>query len=201
MWWVTSLLDETLWKASLSDAPKDFVVRYRLSLPRPECQPHADHPDIQLCFKSLARGYRVTGEGGLVDRNIAFDLEIELDGRWRMTRATLAGTSLFLGTREAREQKALDSQDEALRRDVATEFVNALTQVMAEREVACNGGSDAEGHTVLECGALRLTVEPGKVGGDDIIYVEPLAAAPHGTPPPAGDADADDDADADAPGD
>ncbi len=175
LWWLSALLDDALWRAPIDQAPDAFLVRYRLSLPRPECQPHADNPDIQLCFKSVSRGFRVSGRDGLTDRTIAFDLEIDLDARWHIFKATLVGDALFVGTLEAQQQRALDADDAEVRRRAADAVINQLTEAMAVRKVACNGGSTPDGHTVLDCGRLRITFEPGQ-DGDDVIYVEPVPA-------------------------
>jgi hypothetical protein len=199
MWWLSTLLDQAMWQAPLSQAPKDFIIRYRLSLPRPVCEAHEDDPSHRRCFKSVARGFRVAGDGKLVDRNLAFDLELELDDHWTLRRVTLAGSSLFLSRAEAAQERALDGEDEALRLKIAAAFVNDLTQTMLEREVACNGGTNADGNTSLDCGALRITLEPGRRGGDDVMFVERIAKAvaddvPDDDASAADDDDADDDA-------
>jgi hypothetical protein len=166
-WWIGSLLNEALWDAPLSRAPKEFVVRYRLSLPRPECEPHDDDPDYRRCFKSVERGFRVAGGGKMVERTLAFDVELELDDRWRLTAATISGSGVFVSTVEAQLEETFDDAGEAARN-----FAAELGGVLAEKGTACNGGTNETGATILECESLRLTIEPGQGGGDDVIFIQ-----------------------------
>jgi len=194
-WWLTSLLDEALWDRPLSQAPTEFVVRYRLALPRPVCEPDVDEPDHRRCYKSVARDFRVAADGKRVERRIAFDVELELDESWHLQRASIAGGGLFVATAEARTQRAIDERDEGGVASAAADFVGRLSAELAAGEVACNGGTNADGATLLDCEGLRLVVEPGRGGGDDILLVERVSPTEPGAEPPEAD---DDDADASA---
>jgi hypothetical protein len=173
-WWIGSLLDRRVWQRPLSDAPSEFVVRYRLALPRPECEPHDDDPDHQRCFKSVAQSFRIAGRGKLESRTLAFDLELELDERWHLMAATIAGPALFLTSVEAQRERIVDEGDAGAQKQAVDGFIAKLGAELAARDIACDGGSTEGGGTVLDCEGIRLTIEPGQGGGDDVLFVQPM---------------------------
>lgn len=177
--WLTQLLEAQVWQLPLSQAPGELLVRYIVALPTPSCEPRTDELDGRRCIKTVARRFRVSREGKHLARELAFDLELELDGRGRLVHVTLIGSALFVRTLEAREQRALDDSAEEAKR-AANEFVAWLTAALVERDVACNGGSDPDGTINLDCEGLLLTIEPGIGGGDDVV----LIARPAGEPTP-----------------
>jgi hypothetical protein len=179
LWWIDSFMTPSLWAAPLSDAPGAFLVRYQLSLPEPVCARHPSVMNRRKCIKPFERSFKVAaaGKSGLDDRMVAFELEVELDEDWRLTQAILTGRGMLLATEEARSGKALpDTPD--VRRAAAAAFVAKLTAAMFDREVACNGGTEASGKTALECEGLRLSIEPGAPGVDDVIWIERIGAPP-----------------------
>ncbi len=169
-WWLDAFLHTEVWSAPLSDAPKDLIVRYRLSLPQPKCTAAAEDATRQRCVKPLERSFRVPGSGQLEDRTLAFLLEVELDERWYVQRVTVSGAGILLATEEARRKKALED-DEASTRAAAAAFVARLTTSLFERNVTCNGGTEASGSTLLSCEGLLLTLVPGRDGGDDVLRI------------------------------
>jgi hypothetical protein len=174
-WWLSRLLDGALWQAPLAQAPGDFLVRYRLALPAPTCEP--DEGEGERCLKLVARSFRVRGEGRQLAREVAFDLELGLDARGRLRGVTLMGSAIFLRTLEAQREKALDDGRTA---EAVSLFVAWLGAHLAERDVACSGGSEPDGTIVLDCDRLRLTLSPGQGGGDDMVLIAPIPSEPDG---------------------
>jgi hypothetical protein len=172
LWWVSSFMDVDVWKAPLSKAPKELVIRYRLSLPQPRCEAVPDEVAKQRCVKPIERGFRVPGDGQLEERALAFLLQVTLDERWHLQQVAISGEGIFLATEEARSGKAVEgtATEQAA---AAAAFVAQLTAGLFERGVACNGGTEASGRTVLNCEGLRLTLVPGSGGGDDVLHIFP----------------------------
>lgn len=198
LWWLDAFADQKVWDKPLTEAPAELVVRYDLSLPQPRCDPDPAEPSHRRCVKPLEQRFRVPGNGKLEDRTLAFLLETELDERWRLVQLTITGAGILLATEEARSEKALgDGEAEASR--AAAAFVAKLTATLFEREVACNGGTDARGRTVLTCEGLRLTIEPGRDGGDDVMWIRRSDQESTAAADDDGDDEEDEDDDEEAP--
>ena len=170
-WWLSQLLDRAVWQAPWSEAPGELLVRYSLALPVPSCEP--DEDDGERCVKLVAGAYRVRAQGKRVDRQVAFDLELAFAASGRLRGVTIMGNSLFVRGLEAQRQEALDETPQQGREAVSL-FVAWLSAHLADRDVACSGGSEPDGSTVLDCEGLRLTIEPGQGGGDDLLLIGPV---------------------------
>jgi hypothetical protein len=184
VWWLDALMTPSVWQAPLSEAPGDLLVRYEISLPEPVCDKHPTIPSYRKCIKPFERAFKVGGNGKLVPRTLAFELEVDLDARWHLAQAVFTGRDMLLATEEARSGRAI-ADTPARRRAAAEAFVAKLTAAMFEREVACNGGTDAGGTTSLECEGLRLFIEPGAQGVDDVVRIELVDAPAPPAPAPA----------------
>ena len=148
-WWVSSLLERKVWDEPLSEAPGELIVRYQLSLPQPRCAPSIDDPTHQRCVKAFETNFRVPGADGVADRTLAFLLEVELDETWRLVRVTISGAGALIASEEARRKKAAEDDDRATLQRATAAFVARLTAKLFDRDVACNGGTDATGRTRL----------------------------------------------------
>jgi hypothetical protein len=183
VWWARTLLDPQLWAKPLSEAPPQFLVRWRLALPRPECIEDEPEPGWRRCTKEVGLAYRVRGASRRVERSITLDLELVVDGDWRLRRAMVSGDDVFVRAQEAGMDRALDA---AARKEAAQRFVSALTKQLFRDALECNGGTDDRGVTTLDCEKLRIVIEPG-AQGDDMWVVEPIAAAEAPEAPEAGE--------------
>jgi hypothetical protein len=172
------LLEPRVWQQPLSEAPPELLVRWSLALPKPQCEEDDPEPGQRRCFKTAGVAFRARGEGKRVERLVSLDVELVLEGDWRLRRAILSGRWLFLRSREAALDKALEERDEAVGQDAARSFVNALGKRLFADAIECNGGTDDSGVTMLDCEGVRITVEPGQ-RGDDLMIIEPIP------PPPA----------------
>jgi hypothetical protein len=185
LWWARALLDPRLWQKPISEAPPEFLVRWRLALPRPECTDDDPEPGERRCTKSVAVAYRVRGEGRRVERTIGLDVELVLDADWRLKRAMMSGKDVFVHAREGEADQLLDPAEARTR--AAQRFVSVLTKKLFADALECNGGTDDKGVTTLECERVKITIEAGETG-DDLFTLEPVAPpeppAPTEPPPP-----------------
>ncbi|MBI4701633.1 MAG: hypothetical protein HY744_10830 [Deltaproteobacteria bacterium] len=172
-WWVQALLDPVLWLNPLTEAPAELLVRYRLSLPSPECENDAARPEIRRCSKLVELPYRVAGEGSLEDRQLTLELRLTMDHGGRLHDAALLGPSLFLREQEAREHRASADGDAAAQRRAAQGSVAALEAALREPPSACAREPSGGGETRLRCGMLGLAVRPGLGREDDAIRIAP----------------------------
>jgi len=188
MWWTHQLMNEAMWDTPLAEAPPEFLVRFRLALPRPECQQDDPEPGSRRCTKTVTVGYRVRGERGRVDRSVSLDVELVLDAEWRLQRAILSGADLFTRSEEAGRGEQLDVGSPEVARAASVRFVAQLTKALFGDEMVCNGGTDDSGVTLLTCEILRVSVEPSS--GGDLILIERTSNVTQGD-----DDDGDDDDD------
>jgi hypothetical protein len=183
-WWTLALIDPPLWRRSLSEAPPEFLVRFRLALPQPVCLPDDEEPGIMRCGKPIEEPFQVPGKRRRQDRVLALDVELTLARGYRLERAVLSGPALFVRTQEAQERVALDARKAEVRRAAAARFVAALTKSLFTKDLECNGGTDDSGVTLLVCDDLQLTIDPGSGRDSDAIIIEraPKPASPEGAP-------------------
>ncbi len=193
-WWTHAFLEPGVWSRPLSEAPKALVTRLFLGLPQPRCEMVPGRPGRHTCVKAVEQSFVVPGKGKMENRTIAFLLAVELDERWRVSGVTLTGSGILLATEEARSARASSDGEAQIRRATAA-FVSRVTALVFEQGQTCNGGTDNAGRTELACEGLLWVLEPGRGGGDDVLWIRRLGDPDEA--PPNDDDDDDDDHDED----
>ena len=122
------------------------------------------------------------GKKGRRERRITLRIELVLDDDWRLRRAILSGKDLFLRSEEARRERELVASARVERR-AAERFVALVTKRLLSRELICNGGSDDDGVTTLDCEGLQLMVRPGFGAEEDLVIIEPAPSRAPDAPP------------------
>ncbi|MCA9618645.1 MAG: hypothetical protein KC731_06480 [Myxococcales bacterium] len=192
--WLVDFLRPALWQVPFDQGPGDLLVRYRLALPQPECEPHPAFASGQTCHKEVAKRFVVRAPSGAVERSVAFDVAIELDDGWRLHRVTISGADLFLRTAEAEGGRPLEVDEEG-HRAITRAYLDALPQALTAEDLLCSGGR-GEGAASFDCEGIHLRVAPSGGGGIDLITIDAApegeGAAPKADPPPDPDGDGDD---------
>ena len=188
-WWLAHLLDPAVWQAPFDDAPTELLIRYRLSLPAPICGGHLEFSSGQQCVKTFKRAFVVRGEDGNEERELTYEVELELDDRWHVHRVQLVGIGLFVAAEEARQGKSLVllPQEEIVA--ISRNALDQLPLTLSEDDRLCTGGGQGGGRWVFDCEGVQLVAEPGLEGGADVLTFqraptpEPEATEPAPDPP------------------
>jgi hypothetical protein len=168
-WWLVHLLDPTLWRAPFDEGPGDLVVRYRLSLPAPLCGGHLEFVAGQQCVKTFTRSFVVRGDDGREERELTYEVEIELDDRWHLHRAKLVGIGMFVAVEEARQGKSLVMLATEEIAAIARRALDELPMSLSEDDRLCTGGGKGDGRWIFDCEGVELVAEPGLEGGADVL--------------------------------
>lgn len=171
-WWLVRLLDPALWNAPFDQGPGDLIVRYRLSLPAPLCGGHLEFVAGQQCVKTFTRAFVVRGDDGNEERELTYEVELELDDRWHLHRVKLVGIGLFVAVEEARQGKSLVLLPQEEIAAIARKALDELPMRLSEHDRLCTGGGKGDGRWAFDCEGVRLLVEPGLEGGADVLTFE-----------------------------
>jgi hypothetical protein len=176
-WWLRTLLDRDLHQRPFDQGPSELLVRYRLALPAAICGGHLEFPAGQQCVKPFTHPFVVLGEDGREERELAYEVEIELDDRWRLHRAIITGGFLFATTEEARQGRALGELEDAQVAELARDYLAALPKNLTAHDILCAGGEQPDGRFRFDCEDATAIVTPGAGGGADRIEILATSAA------------------------
>lgn len=177
-WWLVHLLDPALWQAPFDEGPGDLVVRYRLSLPAPLCGGHLAFPAGQQCVKTFTRNFVVRGDDGNEERELTYEVEIELDDRWHLHRVKMVGIGLFVAVEEARQGKSLVLLPAEEIAAISRAALDGLPMRLSEQDRLCTGGGKGDGRWLFDCEGVQLLAEPGLEGGADVLTFQRTSPAP-----------------------
>lgn len=128
------------------------------------------HCSDQRCEKRARVPYAIPGRGALLDREMAFDVTVELE-RGLVRAVSLSGPDLFSRLAETLSLSAVEASDFGARVDAIARSVALVANVIEPRFPQAQCGKDVVAPTVLErlCDGARFEVwagsEPGKPDG------------------------------------
>jgi len=190
--WLRHFLHPDVFEAPLSEAPRDLVVAWGLSLPEPVCGVReTDRGPRRSCSKLVQLPYWLPRKGSDDGaRQLTLEILIDEDGLGRPARITLAGPDLFV---RIEETAALEARSSSATRHRIAAVVRAvdLTVGAFEDEVSTDGSCRkpvvAPEIVRLSCEGLVVVAVAGEnPGDDDRIVVTRQGSQPEPRVDPAG---------------
>ena len=178
--WFDALMNTESFASPLANGPKELVVPFSLGLPAPVCElvEPAKQGVARKCTKSQSADFVIPRKKSYEEREILFDVTLELDARDVPLRAVVAGPDLFERIEETYVEEAAIEDEPTLRAasiQRVIEIVSSAFDGHVSNDPSCTRRDvRAPDALHLECKGLKVVVTSGGApGADDLIRFEP----------------------------
>jgi hypothetical protein len=177
--WVGRFEDPVVFTAPVSEAPRELLVPWSLSLPAPKCtQPlgkNASPTVAWRCERVEELPYVIVANGVEEAREATLSVVMDQDASGRPLSATVGGPELFLRLEEAGVVRAFDRDDSEHRVGAVSRAVELLRGDFQKRvsvDSACERAVVAPVVLDLACKGVHVTVRAGiEPGEDDVVTI------------------------------
>ncbi len=175
--WLERAMAKGVFDTPFSAAPKELLVPFTLSLPAPRCEilePPAAGV-ARRCTKLLSLPYVIPFERSYEERELTFEVRIDMDAREVPRVVVLSGPDLFARLEETYAKDSVAKTDLASRIDAverAVDVVSGAFEAEVSADPKCSQDVAAPDVVHLRCHGIDVVATlGGGAEGDDVVTI------------------------------